>query len=201
MVLAPHDPRAIRARSGYAVRNLGGDCDTVVGAARKTINQTNKMKLILATLISSTALAGATTITINQNSPGLLDFSVEWGQTLSQYGAYATGSDGSSVSWIGQPGRDRNTYFIEIHEDNLPVSGIYLHLGPFTESYGQTQTAFGTSNVWWTSDSSVPMTALPLPGDPYGARFVCGSAVPDTGGTVGLLALGLAGMCWVGRRV
>src|SRR6185369_2909027 len=158
------------------------------------------MKSTLAALFAGTALASATTITINQDAPGLLDFSIDWGQTIDPYGTVAVGKGGSSVEWHTGSSRNPNYYFGEIHDKSLPnIYGFGLTFAP-VEWTGPVYTALADAK---TSNGEV----LNLHGNPYGARWVYGASVievasrpqgnsvPDGGSTALILCLGCAGLC------
>lgn len=157
------------------------------------------MKTILATLLASASLAGATTITINQASPQTLDFSVEWGASISWASTSATGPDGSTVGWWTQMSRNQNQYFISVDAFMGPaVTDFTAVFWSDPEYFGPVLTAYGSPNVRFMG-ANLP-TILPLDTTPYGARFVFG-AVPDGGATGWLLALALSGLCWHGRKM
>lgn len=150
------------------------------------------MKTILATLLASTVLAGATTIKINSDTGGVFDFSVDWGPSISEYGAMAAGSDGSTAHWMTMISRNPSFYFISVNTDAMPLSkGFSIRFWLDPEYTGAAPTSFGSTNIFISSVGPSPQI-LPLNGNPYGARFVYAS--PDGGNVGWMMALGLVGI-------
>lgn len=157
-------------------------------------------KQIIAALLVSASLASAATITVNQDTSQILDFSVEWGPTISEWGCSAVGSDGSIINWLAETSRNRNFYFVDLHAACDPsLRGFGLRFWSDPEYYGAVPTAYGSPNIVF-SGPDIPLM-MPLEGNPYGARFIYG--VPEIDGGAVLFAIGLAGIAlgkWLENR-
>jgi len=161
---------------------------------------------ILAILLAGTTLAGAVTITFNQDTASVLDFNVEWGSPVGQFGENFTGPGGSVIWWMGSISRNPNKYFVEIHDAyDSRVTGFNLTFWGDPEYSGPpVPTAYGSPNLYLGAIN------YPLDTTPYGARFLytptstqspASAPVPDAGGTGCMLALGMAGLCGARRAL
>lgn len=152
-----------------------------------------KKHIIALSLLATATLASAVTITIHNDTPSLLDFSVEWGQTIGEYGTHVHGSDGSEIYWLAQVNRNPNFYFIEIHDANFPdLHGFPIMFWGDPEYVGPVPTEFDSPNVrMMSSDCQV----LPLDSTPYGARWIY--RTPDSGETLMMMVLSIAWLATV----
>ncbi len=158
---------------------------------------------ILSILLAGAMSAGAVTLTINQDTPSVLDFNIEWGSPVGQYGGKFTGPGGSVIWWMGSISRNPNKYFVEIHDAfESAVTGFNLTFWTDPEYSGPVDTSLAALG------GPTP-TRLALDNTLYGARFLytptpaavpAGAHVPDAGGTGWLLAMGVAG-CALCRRM
>lgn len=150
------------------------------------------MKSILALLLASTTMASAVTVDILQDSETILDFEVHWGYPVSYHGSGSDlGNAGSTVDWIFHKNRNPNYYYLEIHSVlDAAIRGIGLTFWNDAEYNGPVPTIFGSPRFSFASPT--PPQVLPIPGSPYGARFIYGT--PELDGTWAMMLLGLAGI-------
>lgn len=165
---------------------------------RLTEHETNQMKSILATLLASTALAQANIIiTILEDTPQGLDFTIDWGARPGFSWAKSVGTGGSSVEWLGPIGRNSHYDFIEIHAACDPlIKGFGISFWADPDYSGPVLTSLGSPNITF-SPPNIPIISA-MDNQVYGARFVYGH-VPDLAQTGLLMGLGLMGIAVAGR--
>jgi hypothetical protein len=146
--------------------------------------------IILTILLAGSLLAHAVTITVLEDTPGVLDFTAEWGQTLT--GGIGTGPGGTTIYWMEHQNRNPNYFFVEIHQPGVAAHGFWARFWSDPEYFGPVPTAFGSPNINFGSGDSPQI--FQLDNTPYGARFVLTSAVPEADSAWAMMLMGLAGI-------